>query len=261
MGAWGTAVFSNDTASDVRSEFRDLIADGVDPQTATDRLVESYQPGSGTEDAADFWLGLALAQHRLGRLLPDVQEAAFRAAEQEDLGRWEEKDRPKRVSAVRKALEELAQPQPEAKPVRNQPKDHRNLEEGQHFLYDFRPGRKVLFRVAEVDGGPTLTLLAWKDSEPVPTGDALLQLAPAPSFDGRPIGQGFNVYGSKDPSSRITMLPERGPVADHNPPRRRLPWWLRRASRSQPRPWQPAVSWRALPRWFTDDGEVSDPTT
>jgi hypothetical protein len=39
VGAWGTAVFSNDTSSDVRSEFRDLIADGLDAKEATDRLV------------------------------------------------------------------------------------------------------------------------------------------------------------------------------------------------------------------------------
>ena len=110
VGAWGTAIFSNDTSSDVRTEFRDLIADGLEPREATDRLVASYEPGSGADDAADFWLGLALAQHRLGRLLPDVHRAAVAAAQQEDLRRWEPEDREKRVRAVSKALDELASP-------------------------------------------------------------------------------------------------------------------------------------------------------
>lgn len=258
MGAWGTAVFSNDTSSDVRSEFRDLVADGLDAKAGTDRLVASYKPGTGGEDPSDFWLGLALAQHRLGRLLPEVYEQAVLAAQQEDMGRWEPEDRAKRARAVEKALRELAQPQPEPKPVRKEPESHTGLVRGQHFLYEFAKGRRVLFRVQGIQDGtsPRLTLLRWQDSEPVPTGDALLALSPPDTDDEHRLPVGVWVHGTKDPSNRITFLRETMPPPE--PVNRH--WWSRRRE-----PWpyddifRPLVAWRSLPRWFTEDGRLLDP--
>lgn len=249
-------MFSNDTSSDVRTEFIDLIADGLEPREATDRLVASYRPDGG-EDASDFWLGLALTQHRLGRLLPEVHDEAIRAAEQEDLGRWEPDDRDKRVRAVQKALAQLAEPQPDPKPVRKQAKAHTELLPGQHFLYEFSKGRRVLFRVHDVrDGSPLLTLLRWSDSAPVPTGDQLLRLGQHETDDDRWSPVGVRVFGAKDPRSRITMLPERMPA----PQAVKRHWWSRRRAPSP----QDDISrfmttWRSLPKWFTADGRLRTP--
>jgi hypothetical protein len=255
VGAWGTAIFSNDTSSDVRTEFRDLIADGVGPREATNRRVASYQPGSG-EDAVDFWLGLALAQHRLGRLLPDVHQAAVAAAQQEDLSRWQTEDRDKRRQAVAKALAELASEQPPSKAVRKQPKSRTDLLPGQHFVYEFAKGRKVLFRVQALQDGttPLLTLLRWKDSDPVPSGDELLALGPVEDELNFPAG--VWVYGTSDPSSRITLLPERMPARE--PVKRH--WWSRPKYPSRyDGIARPLVAWRSLPKWFTADGRLRDP--
>ncbi len=252
MGAWGTAIFSNDTSSDVRAEFRDLIADGVGPREATDRLVSSYEPGSG-EDAVDFWLGLALAQHRLGRLLPDVHQAAVAAAQQEDLSRWQREDRDKRRQAVAKALAELASEQPPSKAARKQPKSRTDLVEGQHFLYSFAPGRQVLFQVRFVqDGCPLIAMLDWRDNDPVPEGEALLGLQAATSADGEAVR--FLAYGAKDPVSRMTLLPERLPP--RHPVKRH--WWSR-PSVPYEAPKAFVVSWRSLPKWFDENGRVRHP--
>ena len=258
VGAWGTAVFSNDTSSDVRTDFRDYIADGLDPREATDRLMASYEPGSGGEDAADFWLGLALTQHRLGRLLPDVHRAAVEAARQEDLGRWEPEDREKRSRAVSKALGELDTPQPPAKQVRATPKYRTALLEGQHFLYEVDSTLRVLFRVHHVarQEYAYLTLLDWAEGDPLPTGDALLQARPKVA-GGREVG--FIVYGQQDPAKRITMLPEQRPP--WQPPRMKL-WPFRRVRWDMPPPddvRRDYVAWRNLPRWFGRDGTVRDP--
>jgi hypothetical protein len=62
MGAWGTAT-SDDTASDVRDEFRDLIGEGLSTEQATEKLLSEY--ASSLEDLDDgppFWLGLAVTQ-------------------------------------------------------------------------------------------------------------------------------------------------------------------------------------------------------
>lgn len=255
MGAWGTAVFSNDTASDVRSGFRELVADGLDVKAATDRLVASFKPG----DDPDFWLGLALAQHRLGRLLPEVLDRAIAAALHEDLRRWEPEDRPKRERAVEKALRELAQPQPAAKPVRKEPKSQTDLRRGEHFLYEFAKGRRALFRVhvlMDEGSSPRLTLLDWRDSDPVPSGDALLALGPPHTDDDARSPVGVWAYGARDPVSRITMLPEVLPP----PEKVKRHWWSRRREPSPyDRTYRPLVAWRFLPKWFTEDGRLRDP--
>lgn len=251
MGAWGTAVFSNDTSADVRSEFRDLVADGVDPQEATARLVASFKPERG--DESDFWLGLALTQHRLGRLLPEVHRQAVLAAENEDLARWEREDQDKRRRAVAQALAELASPQPPPKAVRKQANSHTDLEAGQHFLYAFAPNRQVLFQVRFVqDGSPLIAMLDWRDEDPVPTGEALLGLPPATWHDGSRVR--FFAYGAKDPVSRMTLLPERMPP--RQPVKRH--WWSRPVVPHEA-PQAFVVSWRSLPKWFDDDGRARHP--
>lgn len=255
MGAWGTAVFSNDTSSDVRSEFRELVADGVGPQDATERLLASYS--GSIEDPSDFWLGLALAQHRLGRLLPDVHEQAIQAAQQEDMRRWDPDERERRVRAVQKALAELAQPQPEAKPVRKEPKHHTDLLAGQHLLYEFAKARVALFRVQTVlEDGPRLTLLRWTDSEAVPTGEDLLTLGRQDTDDEIRSPVGVWAYGTKDPSARITLLPEQLP-----PPElvKRHRWSRRRPPSPYDNIFRPIVAWRSLPKWFTTDGRLRNP--
>ena len=42
-GRRGTGVFSNDTAADVRDDWRELLLEGLDPQEATKRLMERYR--------------------------------------------------------------------------------------------------------------------------------------------------------------------------------------------------------------------------
>lgn len=42
MGAWGTAIFSDDTAADVRGEYRDLLEDQVPEAEATRRVIAAF---------------------------------------------------------------------------------------------------------------------------------------------------------------------------------------------------------------------------
>src|SRR4051794_19145924 len=75
MGAWGTGIFANDTAADVREEWRAAILDGEDPAAASDRMVRLYTREAGSELwATDFFTGLAAAQMETGRLQPAVFE-------------------------------------------------------------------------------------------------------------------------------------------------------------------------------------------
>lgn len=70
MGTWGAAIFSDDTASDVRDQFRDLIGEGLSTEQATDKLLREYASSlDDPDDGPPFWLGLAVTQWNCGRLL------------------------------------------------------------------------------------------------------------------------------------------------------------------------------------------------
>lgn len=45
MGAWGTAIFSDDVACDIRDDYKELIGEGLSNEDATNQLIENY---SGT---------------------------------------------------------------------------------------------------------------------------------------------------------------------------------------------------------------------
>jgi hypothetical protein len=42
MGVWGTALFSDDTAADVRDDYRDMIGDGFTGPRAMDALIQKW---------------------------------------------------------------------------------------------------------------------------------------------------------------------------------------------------------------------------
>lgn len=90
MGTWGTSIFADDFAADIRSEWRESIENGVDPADATSRLVAKYGgPTSELDEDAGFWIALAAAQVQTGRLQPDVKARAVEVIDAGgDLGRW-----------------------------------------------------------------------------------------------------------------------------------------------------------------------------
>lgn len=57
MGSWGTALFSDDVAQDVREEYKRLLEDGLDGAAAAERIIAEWKE---TIDAPDegpvFWL-------------------------------------------------------------------------------------------------------------------------------------------------------------------------------------------------------------
>jgi hypothetical protein len=60
MGAWGPAIFSDDTAADTRDLFTHLVAEGLTPAAATDRLVTESEDILTDQDEGGVF-GLALA--------------------------------------------------------------------------------------------------------------------------------------------------------------------------------------------------------
>ena len=58
MGAWGTAVFSDDTACDVRNDYRTYVGDGLSGPDATDRVLTEWSDTlSDPDEGSVFWRG------------------------------------------------------------------------------------------------------------------------------------------------------------------------------------------------------------
>src|SRR5688500_11461602 len=90
MGTWGTGIFADDVACDVRDQYLDAIAAGDRDDDVTDRLVQEWT-GTGVPDddeAPVFWLALAATQWEYGRLRRDVKERALAVIAQGD-ARWQ----------------------------------------------------------------------------------------------------------------------------------------------------------------------------
>jgi len=63
MGAWGTAISSNDTYADIYEEFIDLYNDGGSVTKITEQLINDNQETINLpEDATNFWFAIANAQ-------------------------------------------------------------------------------------------------------------------------------------------------------------------------------------------------------
>jgi len=73
MGAWGTAISSNDTYADIYSEFFELYNDGLDVEEISKKLIADNQETiDDTDDSNNFWFALAKAQWECKQLDNDI---------------------------------------------------------------------------------------------------------------------------------------------------------------------------------------------
>jgi hypothetical protein len=169
MGTWGTALFSDDLASDLRGEFRDLIGEGLTTKAAVNRLKTEYKPSlSDPDEESVFWLALADTGWRLGRLDEEVLHNAVRVIESgQDLARWENAtDRKKREQILAKLQTKLRSAPPSPKRIAKTIKSANEWQKGEVIGFRLLSGRWVLLRVIghhEDRGGKSAVceLLNW----------------------------------------------------------------------------------------------------
>lgn len=110
MGAWGTSIFSDDFACDVRDEYRSLLESGAsDAKAFKDVVAEFREDSKDYDDGPIFWLALAATQWKLGRLDDKVKTKALKLIESGiALKRWLERSEGKSATARQTVLEKLA---------------------------------------------------------------------------------------------------------------------------------------------------------
>lgn len=175
MGAWGPAIFSDDTACDVRGDYRELLEDQVPDDEATQRTIDAYAH-LGDDEKPVMWLALAAAQTQLGRLDDTVKARALAVIDGGiGLGLWEEagpRELARRKAALSKLRDQLTGDQPARKTVRRPWRDVTDLTAGDILGFD-AAGTLRLLRVLRIDdarvgAAPIIGWLDWSGAR-IPT--------------------------------------------------------------------------------------------
>jgi hypothetical protein len=150
MGTWGTALYSDDLAADLRGDFRDLIGEGLSADETLERLSSEYSSSLADPDEAPvFWLAIADTAWRLGRPQERATKEALRVIETgADLRRWEDaEDRRKREAVLQELAAKLRSTPPPAKRIAKPFIANNAWEVGEVIAYRLASGAWTLFRV------------------------------------------------------------------------------------------------------------------
>jgi hypothetical protein len=122
MGAWGTAISSNDTYADVYADFFDLYNEGWEVKDISKKLVDDNgEIIEDEDDANNFWFALAKAQWECKQLDGDVFQRVKQIVESgADLEVWRNlgasnSDLKKRKAALDKFLVQLQTDNPKSR--------------------------------------------------------------------------------------------------------------------------------------------------
>ena len=176
MGAWGTDVFSDDLAQDIRREYNILLSIGKDNSEVEEMLINYYSSILNCKDPDEdiFWYALALSEWKQGRLSDFVKSQALGAlANGRDLERWKvagnEKNYVKRKKVLQKFRAVILEPMPPAKKIRKPAVHHCPWREGDLLAYRIVSNKKalsthpcfmkyVLLRVVKIEKHPVSQL-------------------------------------------------------------------------------------------------------
>ena len=211
MGVWGTAVFSDDLAADLRDDYRMMIGDGLSGPEATDRLLKEWIPSSEKDPdmAAIFWLALAVTQWRCGRLEGRVRKEAIRVIEDGSALRlWRGSPlEGKRAAVLDAARKQLESPQTPPRRIAKVFRSACDWEPGELVAYRLLSGSFIVFQIIDhhKDAGgvaPNCEIFDWQGPE----------LPPPSTFECLPM------------RAQIAFVPEKVslPTRPIGPPRYRL---------------------------------------
>ena len=201
MGVWGTSLFADDIACDIRDHYRELLEDGAEDSAAMRLVLEKFGAYFEESDGIAL-LAFAVTQSKLGRLDADIRDRALAVLDGgADLDIWERENPkllPKRRAVLEKARAQLTGPQPPRRRLSPPKRISSGLAAGDVLALAL-PRRMALLRVVRVlphrlGESPVLEELDFKGAD-VPSRDVLerlgpamkpIGLMPATSPDGRP---------------------------------------------------------------------------
>ena len=119
MGTWGTGIFQNDIADDVKTSYINKLKIGkADEVTLEEIISENTEILNDSEDSLDFWFALSSIMFDYGRLTEKIQSKALSLLESDnDSKRWTETENKKRKNEIEKLKTKLCSEMPPRKKV------------------------------------------------------------------------------------------------------------------------------------------------
>lgn len=170
MGTWGTGLFSDDTACDVRDDYKDILGNGISEPEATECIIKQWKSKLSDPDIAPvFWLALADVQWRLGRIQERVKKEALAVIENgSDLARWQQDKNleKKRKVVLERLWQKLNKEQPDERKVRKRYVDSTDWNLGDVYSLKLQSGKQALIHVIgfhqdKGGRGPVCEILDW----------------------------------------------------------------------------------------------------
>ena len=172
MGIWGTSIFSDDMAMDIRREYSILLSVGKDNEIVEQMLTEYYSSIMNCDDPDEdvFWFALALCEWKKGRLSDYVKNKALCALDSgKNLNYWHTTETVKNYEKRKKVLDELQNtllsPMPPVKKIKKPTVHHCPWKTGDLLAYRIISNAKslsnhpnfkkyVLLRVVRIEKNP-----------------------------------------------------------------------------------------------------------
>jgi len=149
-------LFADDTACDVRDEYRALIEDGTGDDSAMRRILDAYADAlEDPDDGPVIWLALAFTQSKIGRLDHNLAARALEIIDHDEgMSRWLEQGpnlEARRRAALAQVRAQLTGPQPRRKKLRPPWRHVTSLHAGDVLAYHTTAGPYLLLRVGRID--------------------------------------------------------------------------------------------------------------
>lgn len=84
MGVWGSSLYANDSACDIRDTYLKLLKQQYSDIDAFNETLNINKEYLGTDEECFLWYALADTQWKFGRLLPEVKEKALALIEKQE---------------------------------------------------------------------------------------------------------------------------------------------------------------------------------
>lgn len=217
MATWISSFFDNqnETARDVYNEYLDSLKFGLVGRKATKVVLDGFEEAiEDAEDAAIFWMALAVTQWKYGRLEPRVKAKALKIIKDGgDVAVYPPELQKRRRKVLELVRTHLESPQPPEKPIRVlkpvEPlkKIKKLWKPGQVVTFRRDSGRFVLlltegiFKHDYIGEIPHFVVLKWEGAK-IPSFERILKLRPT----NKVIAVYPNKKGAPVPWDRVERL-------------------------------------------------------
>jgi hypothetical protein len=187
MGSWGTGIFDNDEACDVRDLYRALLANKVTDDDAMRQVLDKFADATNPDAV---WIALAASQWKLGRLVPEVRDRSLEVIDSgHELDETWEGELQKRKTVLERLRVQLISPQPQRRVVRKPWRDVTDLKPGDVLAIRLNEELAAALRVIWIEEDmlgwrtPLMEVFAWEAAGP-PSVSALVPMPPVTSTRG-----------------------------------------------------------------------------